>query len=431
MAAERRIFPIVAGGTVLVLCLALFIHVFSLAMEGGRTFAPYSTYRSDPVGTMALYGALDTLPGHTVERFIGDFLELPHGGGKTLLIPGASLGVDPTPILESLDGFAAQGGRVVIAFSPQVDKFLFENFLEELEAEPEEDEASKKKTVPEEGDDTPRPDESEGAAKGEKRDAPEKREKKETRRRPPNTSDISERWGFTYGYTPLEEATQAVRDEAAPALEPRIEMVSGLYFIPQHDGWRVIYQREHAKGDVTAAVVMERTMGSGSIVLSSDSYYFSNEALREHPAPEFLAWIAGDSTTSLFSEVHLGTQQRDRIMTLMRRYRLHGVLFAFALIGILFVWHHGTTLVPRREVDERPGAATNVERSHGDGLDNLLVRFIPRDQLLDTCVREWSHGLPNDGRALAVTRLRAAQRERSGTDPASEYNEIVREIHRH
>lgn len=428
MAAERRIFPIVAGGVVLVLSLALFIHIFGLAMEGGRTFAPYSTYRSDPVGTMALYGALDALPGHTAERFIGDFLELPHGGGKTLIIPGASLGADPTPILESLDGFAAQGGRVVIAFSPQIDKNLFRNFLEELE---EGDDASKKETSPQDGDGGPQPDESEGEATDEKREAPEEGEKKETRRRPPNTTDISERWGFTYGYTPLSTGAGAVRDDGAPAIEPRIELRAGLYFVPGDDRWRVIYRREPSRSDVTTAVVMERPMGSGTIVLSSDSYFLSNEALRVHPAPDFLAWIAGDGTTSLFSEVHLGTQQRDRIMTLMRRYRLHGVLFAFALLGILFVWHHGTTLVPRREAEARLSATTNVERSHGDGLDNLLVRFIPRDQLLDTCVREWSHGQNQDARAQAVARLRAAQRAGGGADPASEYNEIVREIHRH
>lgn len=180
---------------------------------------------------------------------------------------------------------------------------------------------------------------------------------------------------------------------------------------------------------------MERKIGEGTLVICSDAFFLSNEALQNHRDTELLAWLIDGRQKVLFSEAHLGTQQQDRIMTLIRRYRLHGVLFGFILMGLLFVWHHGATLLPRQDLAARPAPTSQTERSHQDGLDNLLSRFIPREQLLDTCLREWSqhlHNTPIDPiikQFMAQSDASASPAGKKNTDPVAAYNDIVRKIH--
>src|SRR5690606_37819970 len=132
-------------------------------------------------------------------------------------------------------------------------------------------------------------------------------------------------------FQPADIGFAAARVGDREDIEPILASVSDLYFRNAAPRWKPIYQRPGGSTDRPWIVAMEMGLGSGSIVLCSDSYFLSNEALRKHRASGFLAWLAGDRSRILFSEAHLGTQQRDRIMTLVRLYRLHGVLFAVIL----------------------------------------------------------------------------------------------------
>lgn len=455
MRLTRQRFLLAMGTCTVILFAALFVHVFGLSGESGSNFAPYSTYRSDPLGMMAVYNALGALPDTDVARYIQDFDQLPNGSGATLVIAGTSLGPDPVPVLEYLEGFAATGGRVVIAFFPiQNDATLddLDDFIRERDDKAGEDvekpspEGEKTDPAPppepqEEAaaDTLPEPEKSEsdpldGPADTEKEKGEDEEEEAGMDFGPP-LQDISERWDFDYGFERSGPKPMLARLDDALPFQPTFEGRSGLYFIPADEKWKLIYGKEQPDGAPARAGVMERRIGSGSVVLCSDAFFLSNEAMREHRDPEFLAWIFGGRRTMLFSEAHLGTQQQDRIMTLVRRYRLHGVLFGLVLVGALFVWRHAATLIPRQEPPARMAPATHAERSHQDGLDNLLARFIPRAQLLDTCVREWSQQFHNDPKGPAVRRL-IETRQGASKHPGGEaelvaaYNEISREIHR-
>lgn len=453
MRLSRRNLVLAAGPLTAVIGIAVLVHVFGLSGKSGTTFAPYSTYRSDPMGMMALHNALDRLEGVETDRYIGDFSELPLGKGSTLLIAGAAVGPDPVPVLDVLEGFAATGGRIIIAFFPIGDEGSLDALDDALRdrdraaekdresstpAPPatESDDTSEEKTDVE-GDTPPIAPEAsdEGQEPAEEADPEDETEGQgEIMDFGPPVEDISERWDFEYGFEAPEAVTYLERLDDALPVQPRLEGRSGLYFIPPEEGWTALYGKGVPEGESPWVGVMERKVGSGSVVLCSDAFFLSNEALRNNRNPELLSWLMGGNGTVLFSEAHLGTQQQDRIMTLVRRYRLHGVLFGFVLLGALFVWHHATTLIPRREVSMRPTAATATERSHQDGLDNLLARFIPRTELLETCVREWRQQFQHDPKLSRVRQIAASRKHgesKHGTEEelVAAYNEIARELH--
>ncbi len=442
MRLSSRQWIMTAGVLTAVLGVGVFVHVLGLSGESGTTFAPYSTYRADPMGMMALYNALDRIEGVTTDRYIGDFSELPLGKDSTLVIAGASIGPDPVPVLDVLEGFAATGGRIVIAFHPIGNDMSLEALDDELRDRDRRKDEDESVTDSETADEEEAKSESDTAAPAETPEAeetPVEESDKQEESEPedelmdfgPPVEDLSERWDFEYEFAEPLAVTRQVRLDDALPVEPNLEGRSGLYFIPPDEGWTNIYGKSTREGEVTQVGMMERKIGSGAIVLCSDAFFLSNEALRKNRNPELLSWLLGGNKTVLFSEAHLGTRQQDRIMTLVRRYRLHGVLFGFLLLGVLFVWHHAATLIPRRDIPPRPTAGNAAERSHQDGLDNLLARFIPRSALLDTCVREWCQQFQHDPRLQQVRQIAASRGKGDGKehDLVAAYNEISRELH--
>jgi hypothetical protein len=451
MRVNRRHIALITAVLTITAGVAAFLRILDLSGESGTTFAPYSTYRSDPMGMMALYNALDRLEAVRTDRYIGDFSELPLGRETTLIIAGAGVGPDPVPVLDALEGFAATGGRIVIAFYPIGDDLSLEALDDALRqrdraAEEEEDHSEPKPPEEEAGDtkesssaDNQSVDRDKSAVEEQDstKDADEEHETEpqgESMDFGPPVEDISERWNFEYEFKVPDKEVQLTRVEDTLPVQPTLEGRSGLYFIPSGDAWTPIYGTVVQEGQSPWVGVMERKVGAGSVVLCSDAFFLSNEALRKDRDPELLAWMIGGNPTVIFSETHLGTQQQDRIMTLVRRYRLHGVVFGFALLGILFVWHHATTLIPRSNVAPRATPANATERSHQDGLDNLLARFIPRSELLDTCVKEWSQQFQHDAklpqvRQMAASRTRGEKKDITEDELVAAYNEIARELH--
>lgn len=108
---------------VVVLLLALLIwggwQVMFVPLESGDVYPPYSSLRSDPLGTKALFESLSELPGLTVSRLYKK---------RPLLDPEVtlfSLGVDamsfvsaPKAVLDEYEKLLQNGGRIVIAFVP-------------------------------------------------------------------------------------------------------------------------------------------------------------------------------------------------------------------------------------------------------------------------------------------------------------------------
>jgi hypothetical protein len=136
-------------------------------------------------------------------------------------------------------------------------------------------------------------------------------------------------------------------------------------------------------------VAIERSMGPGTIVLLTDSYLLSNEALHgPDRAPKFLSWLIGSNRKVLFDESHLGLREEPEVSTLIRKYRLYGLMAALAAWAGLYLWQQGVRFVPRPEeveAEEPPVAGRGAQ----EGLQSLLRRSVPPAQLMETCLAEW------------------------------------------
>ncbi len=175
--------------------------------------------------------------------------------------------------------------------------------------------------------------------------------------------------------------------------------------------------------------MVERSLGNGSIVVATDSYFVSNEALREERAADLLAWLPGGSDLILFDETHLGVQEQPGMATLMRRYRLHGGLLALVALGALFIWKSSVSFEPR--TDEPKLTEPMLGRDSATGLENLLRRSITPKDLLQTSLDEWHKSISLDSRANTVRRekirsILEAHNAREKPNALETYRQIAR-----
>jgi len=99
-------------------------HLFISRFETGDIYPAYSSLRSDPLGTKALYESLDRLPVPLVMRSF----QSPHlsgrSGDQTFLVSGVSPSflIRPNPpFIQLIRHLASKGGRMVITINPAAE----------------------------------------------------------------------------------------------------------------------------------------------------------------------------------------------------------------------------------------------------------------------------------------------------------------------
>jgi hypothetical protein len=196
-----------------------------------------------------------------------------------------------------------------------------------------------------------------------------------------------------------------------------------LFFEPQDDAWRTIYTR------ADKPVLIERSFGRGSIVLSSDSFLLSNEAMKRKRHPDLLSWLCGSHKKIIFDETHLGVRKSPGIATLLRKYGLAPFLISLLGLAMLAIWKQSTRFVPADEGDEQ--AVVDPGKDSSTGLTNLLRRNISLNDVLPACLEEWkrsfTHGkqnlsalLPRIQEIIAEHRLQP----RKNRNPVQAYRKI-------
>jgi hypothetical protein len=368
----------------------VFNSLIGKRFAAGEVYSPGSTLRSDPLGAKALYNSLNRISGVKVERNFRDLTKLKGNRDTTLL----NIMVTPNVFTdgdvldgESLMRFANEGGRVVIALNGQVTNWdVILNSADERRddnAKRRRNERRKKEGKP------PLPDDKTDKKNGDKKDKADKDSTKKDKDsedelngyKPPKS--LQEVLGVkisqeNFVMTPkgaLEIETPlglGVEEGTLPAWHTRTSMT---FEDDAREKWKALGQLGE---DVVLA--SRDTEGGGSIVLATDSYFMSNEALYRAPATKFLSWLIGGANTVVFEETHLGTQENPGIMALARRHRLHGLFLGGLLLFALFVWKSSMSLVPARD-DDAP-SRTVAGRGATAGLVSLLRRGIPQAQVL-------------------------------------------------
>jgi hypothetical protein len=211
----------------------------------------------------------------------------------------------------------------------------------------------------------------------------------------------------------------AVRDVQAPEVLPaQLRWGSEVHFQLAADSpWRVLYRRGGEP------VMIERTLGKGSIVLVGDAYVLSNEALQRDRSATLLAWLIEPHTTIAFSESHLGLQENRGIAALARQYGLAGACIALVVAAGLFIWNRMALFVP--SAAEREEIALSYNQTAG--LEALLRRALSPGELAAASVEEWR----KTARPADIARVDAALLSvPRNASPVSTYNTIVRLLRR-
>ena len=342
------------------------LQLFQLRFAAGDVYPHYSSLRADPLGCKIYYDSLAQLTAARVHRQIGDINKLPDGRDTTLFIfglPWNELDADPDEF-KTLDNFVRDGGRIVVTIHPELG--LPRGFSSALMT----NRAAFKNPLRED----------------------------ETER---DSVKLGRKWGFSLGYIPTSRDGRLFAPVAATLLQPALLPTNLLWrsalVITNLDlTWRVHYARG------TDPVMVERAIGQGSIVLATDSFFTSNEAMQKERHTDLLTWLAGGSREILFDETHLGVQEQPGLATLARRYKLHGGVLALLALAALFLWKNSVSFVPRDRESSLTAPVTG--RESAAGFVNLLRRSITPKDLLQTSLNEWHKSTRLDGRSTAPRR---------------------------
>jgi hypothetical protein len=317
--------------------VAFLWGAFTIVMtpvETGDAYPRYSSLRADPLGTKLLFDSLQELPGVVVTRNFKPVPSIANPASTSLLMLGLSgpgWFSSSEERVKHWEQLASRGVRLV---------FVFEPAMPALDADFS---VFQKK----------QPDSAKPA---------------------PLARPLQARWGVTVKLHKVPASKRAKLE--------RLPRDSALYFEPDAS-WTVF-----DKGPDGSAVHIGKSLGSGTIVLASQGFRVSNEALREQSRRgEWLAGLIGPGrSTIVFDEFSHGIAETGSVGSLIRRYHLQGAVFLLILAGILFIWRNASSLLPARETQM---AAATGGRDAGDGLTALLQRSVAAADLIPACWFEW------------------------------------------
>jgi len=391
--ASQRVITGFAALFLAVATAAGVVHLLQLRFEHGDVYPAYSTLRADPLGAKVFYQALEATPGVSVSRSYQEMQQLKLAQPVTLIFAGAPRDVRwQADELQAFDEIVSAGTRAVFAFTQSPGSIMRA--------------PAKLKEV--------KPGKKDGK-KDEKKDDGKKLLEEEGL----SFDEVAKRWGFEF-MTSFRNRSKpskrsAVLEEEVAGLDEKLSWHSPLSFSKLDPEWTVIYTCDDLP------VVIEREWGNGSIVLASDSFFLSNEALRDERHSGLLSWLVGPSTV-VFDEQSHGLNEVPNIAQLLQKYRLQGAVAGLVLVALLFIWKNLAVFVPP---EKTPSEADDVVggRDSTGGLINLLRRSIPASRILETCMNEWRKTFGHDERAAAA--LDAALAAAPSRDPAATYRHLA------
>jgi hypothetical protein len=381
------------------------LKLFLLRFEVGDVYPAYSSLRSDPLGSRAFYSSLENINDTMVGRNYRPVQTLEFNESTAFFYIGMSIFDSDSVSAEWFQVFERltnAGGRLVLSFLPVEKKPA--NWRMSACAAPQKEtqdsDNAQQEDTPDDNENRSKPHAAEKTSNAPNSDdkhleggpgpvTPEKQR---------NCVSLKEKWGLVFAFAekPPDKAAN-VRDDLSSAhlkgLPQTISWHTALYFDDLDDTWRVIYAADGRP------VIVEKPYGRGSLVLSADSFFLSNEALRSERHPELLAWTLGESATVVFDETHFGIFKHPGVVSLIKKYRFHWFIFTIAVLALLFVWKNSVYFVPPPKRSQmQPGGDFISDRDSTQGLISLLRRNIPARQILQVCTREWERTIQPEKR---------------------------------
>jgi hypothetical protein len=296
-------------------------------------------------------------------------------------------------LFQEIQNYLARGGRLVVTFFPETEEPIFHfNEFNETNSVAKTNKVGSAKTN--------KVDQVKG-----KKPAMKPDKKKDSFDEEEFWTHLDERWDVHTDFRKLEADDGVyqpvnVFNKTDLPLPKVLDWHSGVVFTNCGSEWKTIYARG------TNAVVIERKFGKGSVVMATDSYFASNEAMLKDRHANLLAWLVGANKNVVFDEAHFGIVESSGVAMLMRKYRLHGLIGGLVLLAGLFIWKNSTSLVPAH-VDEKPESFVAGKDSQA-GFVNLLRRSIAPRDLLTACFAQWKKSIAPAGK-ISSTRVQQAE----------------------
>ena len=408
MLKNRSVLLVILAAVLITFCYGV-AHLLVLRFKTGDVYAPYSSLRSDPLGTRALYESLARLHALSVRRNYEALSTFGSGRDTTFLYLG--INADRWEFvaedrLKPFEKIATEGGRVVLSFLPVAHP-------------PDENERSKSRSAApakEPGQKNPPtaikkriPNSKRSASQdGDQNKSPlsKKSGKTPTEKQRQDTcksTSLRERWGVSFGYQPQDPAIAnrafSIRESDSDMRFLPVSWHTLLFFDDLQPAWKAIYTLNDRP------VIIERSMGRGTIVFTADTFFVSNEGLRVDRNPALLAWLIGPNSQVVFDEYHFGIMKSKGVAALIRTYRLHWFFVGIAFLAILVVWKNSTHFVPPPRLAPHMNTASHaIERDYTQGLISLLRRNIAIKDILKVCLAEWKKAVDR-GDKIALEKI--------------------------
>ncbi len=351
----------IAAGIIIAICAYALLQLLLMRYTSGDVFPKYSSLRSDPFGTKAFYESLSGCCDIKVSRNFEGLHKVKDRSESALVFAGSGVPPDEIPLsyFNDFEAYMKNGGRLIVTY---VRSGIIAQAMEEMNQEQKKEQEKKDKKK--------------------KEKEPEKSPEEELIK----TIKLSKLWGLRYKEFENKEIGQA-RLVTKATLPKVMTWHSPVYFELEGKDWNVFYTREGQP------VVTERKFGKGSLVLVSDTFFLSNEAMLRDRQPEFLAWLIGGKKEVIFDEYHHGIATSQGVVSLAKKYHLHGLAAGLLIMALLFVWMNSTSLVPAYSSAAELEKKTMAGKDTASGLSNLLRRSVSMKDILPLCLSEWKKSL--------------------------------------
>jgi len=346
--------------------------LFQIRFQSGDIYPVYSSLRADPLGTKVMFEGLNQIHGVSAVRNYRPMHKIQHIPETTYLI----LGIHPKNFnafiikdAEKLESVLAGGGRIVMTLMPGSKRNMKCVSRGEVSCEiipdNDQDTADEKKKNPEQADLEPDPV------------------------GPAAYVDLAQQWGVALEFNNSAAASDGSGSGTGVLLSGRSDLPDSMswhsqsYFRIIDTAWTEIYAVDGR------SVLIERDFLQGKIILSTDTYFASNEAMLKERHPDLISWIIGKNRRVLFDETHHGIVEQPNLASLARKYRLHGLFAGVLFLAALFIWKNSTSFIPP-DKDHAEEDVQENSKDHLSGLVNLLRRNIRSGDIVNACFDEWS-----------------------------------------
>jgi uncharacterized protein DUF4350 len=203
---------------------------------------------------------------------------------------------------------------------------------------------------------------------------------------------------------------------AMPAGSEAVYLAASAPWLKTDAHWTALYSgpvNANANADSPARIYLAMLrVGKGELVAASQESFLLNEAIKMHPNPVLLDFLAGGRPVIWVDETLHGLHQDQGALWLVQRYRLQAALLFFWATLLTLLWSLSGDLVRRPPRDWSAEVVRNGESAGAAG-QRLLQRSISTKRVVAECWEQFDRRSPQDAKAISTdprweARLRAA-----------------------